>query len=231
MLVQRERRTLTRVRRIRHALERDVSDTYLAGSSDMTTVFAVFQRRMELALRQTSEATATLFGVRVLRQYAPRKDTQDFFIEAVRRWILAHSASRAVTITMTQRETVMTALLEAERQGLGRREVVRVLRSELQLTRWQIDRIARTETHTASQVGASEAARALDVPLMKDWISAEDARTRSNHAAMDTLPPIPLDEPFPNGLMYPGDPAGAASEVINCRCVVAYVPATGGSAR
>jgi uncharacterized protein with gpF-like domain len=31
-------------------------------------------------------------------------------------------------------------------------------------------------------------------------------------------------EPFSNGLRYPGDPAGAAANVINCRCVV--IPVT-----
>ena len=29
-----------------------------------------------------------------------------------------------------------------------------------------------------------------------------------------------LDEPFSNGLMFPGDPAGGAAEVVNCRCAL-----------
>jgi hypothetical protein len=33
---------------------------------------------------------------------------------------------------------------------------------------------------------------------------------------------IGINEPFTNGLMYPLDPTGAADEVINCRCVLAY---------
>jgi SPP1 gp7 family putative phage head morphogenesis protein len=33
-----------------------------------------------------------------------------------------------------------------------------------------------------------------------------------------------LEEPFSNGLMYPGDPKGKAAEVINCRCSLDDVP-------
>ena len=29
---------------------------------------------------------------------------------------------------------------------------------------------------------------------------------------------VPIDQPFPNGLMYPGDPSGSPGEIINCRC-------------
>jgi hypothetical protein len=35
-----------------------------------------------------------------------------------------------------------------------------------------------------------------------------------------------MDEPFTVGgasLMYPGDPAGPAEEVINCRCCVGFI--------
>jgi len=32
----------------------------------------------------------------------------------------------------------------------------------------------------------------------------------------------PFNEPYSNGLMYPGDPGGSAEEVINCRCVETY---------
>lgn len=229
LLLQRERRLMARLRRIRSALLSEAVRAVQLGSSSLDLPLHQFQTRVEHALRAMSEQTATQFGNRVLRQLAPRKDTQDTFIESVRRWLLAHAGSRAVTITGTQRETLMTILVQAEQQNLSRRQIVNQMRAEFDLTAWQIDRIARTETHTASQVGAQQAAEALGVPLLKDWISAEDSRTRPRHAEMDSIPPLPLNEPFPNGLMYPGDPAGPASETINCRCVLAYRPAQGGT--
>lgn len=53
----------------------------------------------------------------------------------------------------------------------------------------------------------------------KEWMSAEDSRVRASHAALNGET-AKMDEPFSNGLMYPGDPYGAAAEVYNCRCTM-----------
>lgn len=61
-------------------------------------------------------------------------------------------------------------------------------------------------------------------PLMKEWIATDDERTRETHWDADGQT-VGYDEPFVVGadlLDYPGDPAGSAEEVINCRCAVAY---------
>lgn len=50
------------------------------------------------------------------------------------------------------------------------------------------------------------------------WITARDEAVRDSHAAIDG-DIAPRGTPFANGLLYPGDPAGEAGEVINCRCV------------
>ncbi len=46
-----------------------------------------------------------------------------------------------------------------------------------------------------------------------------DARTRDSHAKVDGELTA-VDEKFSNGLMFPGDPHGAAAEVCNCRCAL-----------
>lgn len=89
--------------------------------------------------------------------------------------------------------------------------------------------IARTETIGAANQGGYElAGQAIDMglPVTKSWISMEDERTRPSHL-MDMLDPIALDETFPNGLLYPGDPAGDAEEVVNCRCTCGYTAGDG----
>ncbi len=51
-----------------------------------------------------------------------------------------------------------------------------------------------------------------------------DSKTREDHAEADGQE-VGMDEPFDVGgeqLMYPGDPAGSAGNVINCRCTVIY---------
>ena len=81
-------------------------------------------------------------------------------------------------------------------------------------------RIARTEGHRIQCSAADDAAhqakdRGADV--VKQWDATLDGLTRESHVAVDGEI-RELNEPFSNGLMFPGDPAGGAAEVVNCRC-------------
>ena len=83
-------------------------------------------------------------------------------------------------------------------------------------------RIARTEGHRIQcQAGMDACYKAKDrgADVVKQWDSTLDARTRDSHVAVDQQIKE-LDEKFDNGLMFPGDPSGAAEEVINCRCAL-----------
>jgi len=81
-------------------------------------------------------------------------------------------------------------------------------------------RIARTEGHRIQCSAADDAAhQAKDrgADIVKKWDATLDGATRESHIAVDGEI-RELDEPFSNGLMFPGDPAGGAAEVVNCRC-------------
>lgn len=83
-------------------------------------------------------------------------------------------------------------------------------------------RIARTEGHriqTTATMDAMTAAKDKGANVVKQWDAALDKRTRDSHAKVDGEI-RELDEPFSNGLMFPGDPDGDAAEVINCRCAL-----------
>ena len=83
-------------------------------------------------------------------------------------------------------------------------------------------RIARTEGHRVTQqatLNAQYKAKDAGADIVKQWNSALDSRTRDSHVAVDGEI-RELDEKFSNGLRFPGDPAGQASEVVNCRCVL-----------
>ena len=81
-------------------------------------------------------------------------------------------------------------------------------------------RIARTEGHRiqqAANMDAQRKAKAVGASVVKEWSAALDGRTRPEHRKMDGEIKD-IEEKFSNGLMFPGDPSGKASEVINCRC-------------
>ena len=89
--------------------------------------------------------------------------------------------------------------------------------------------IARTETHNAATFASRRTAETISarsgLEVLKKWIPALDERTRSSHAAMTRHQAISLDAEFlVNGARMdrPGDPAGGARNVINCRCVLVY---------
>lgn len=83
-------------------------------------------------------------------------------------------------------------------------------------------RITRTEGHRIQvQSGMDACYKAKDkgADVVKQWDSTLDKRTRKSHQKVDGEIKE-LDEPFSNGLMFPGDPSGGASEVVNCRCAL-----------
>ena len=83
-------------------------------------------------------------------------------------------------------------------------------------------RIARTEGHRIQcQAGMDACYKAKDMgaDVVKQWDSTLDARTRDSHVKLDGEV-RELDDVFSNGLRFPGDPHGAAAEVINCRCAL-----------
>lgn len=82
--------------------------------------------------------------------------------------------------------------------------------------------IARTEGHriqVQSGMDACYKAKDMGADVVKQWDSTLDGETRESHQAVDGEI-RELDEPFSNGLMFPGDPDGEAAEVINCRCAL-----------
>lgn len=80
--------------------------------------------------------------------------------------------------------------------------------------------IARTEGHRVQVQATMDActkAREKGADVVKQWDATLDRRTRKSHQKVDGEI-RELDEPFSNGLMFPGDPNGGAKEVCNCRC-------------
>jgi hypothetical protein len=81
-------------------------------------------------------------------------------------------------------------------------------------------RIARTEGHRIQCTAADDVAhgaRDRGADVLKQWDATLDGKTRESHVAVDGQI-CELDDRFSNGLKFPGDPAGGAAEVVNCRC-------------
>lgn len=81
-------------------------------------------------------------------------------------------------------------------------------------------RRVRTAINGAENAGRMDAMLAMGGS--KRWVTMADELVRDSHAALHGVV-VPVDEPFDNGLMFPGDPSGPPEEVYNCRCTLEWV--------
>lgn len=209
-----------------------------------------FGPAMEVALRKRQGDTLQFYktiyrmiGVsfaidthRLLKSKALKEDERlvQRFAGDVGRFLQENGAKKITAIDTTTMKRINSVLAT---QGAGETipTIARSIQSSAALAamnRARATMIARTETISASNFGSILGARATGLELNKIWIATRDDRTRGldpkdeyDHISMDTKPAIPLDEAFDvsgEALQYPGDPAGSAGNVINCRCAVAY---------
>ena len=138
---------------------------------------------------------------------------------------LVSGTAKATLVKVTQ--NLMT---DIDFQNLGIAEKTRILRSQFnRYSAFQAERLVRTEATSAANFATLKSANTVfpAADMMKEWVASFDDRTRSTHAEAGASEPVPQNEPFMVGgalMMYPGDPSGPASEVINCRCSIAPFP-------
>lgn len=159
-----------------------------------------------------------------------RKDAFDIFEERVLAWLDDYAFSQASDITSSIAELASEILQNAFTEGLGEEETATILQEAIGGDYSSAARIARTEMHTAANIGSDEAARATGLTIVKEWATTEDGRARQSHVDADGQR-RPMDEPFDvdgEALDFPGDPKGSAGNIINCRCVALYHPVING---
>lgn len=106
--------------------------------------------------------------------------------------------------------------------GLSYSDIARNISNAAKAPLSRAKTIARTEGHriqVTSTADAQKAAKAKGADVVKQWDAALDSKTRPSHRRVDGEI-RELDEKFSNGLMQPGDSAGGAAEVVNCRCAL-----------
>jgi hypothetical protein len=150
-------------------------------------------------------------------------------IEAELQQIFAQRASSqaqliARTTTNNIQRSVTAQLAAAGDDALTNRELGRNVGTQLSRHfRKRAAGIAITETQNPAETSkAVEAEVVAPNPMQttKEWVSQGDDLVRDSHLSADGQVK-PLDMPYVvqgQTLMYPGDPAGSASNIVNCRC-------------
>lgn len=192
------------------------------------------EERLSKILKPAYKRALTQMGIHVLKELpkgwwpAETKDASNTIDELIAQWIERNSAQRAGEISSTTRDIISRIVLRGTGEGLTGPEIAKEIRvNSIAISPARARTIARTETHSASQAASLEIVSDTDLAddLKKEWVSVEDERVRPDHNEANGQK-RPLDEPFSVGgtsLMFPGDPNGTPSQIINCRCAMVYV--------
>jgi hypothetical protein len=157
----------------------------------------------------------------------------DIWAERFNRVSQQIAAERVTLVQGTAKATLVNVFKrlssDPEFMVMGEREAGRILRQKFgQYSKSQAERLIRTESTNAANIATLQSATDMfgQDNLQKEWMTAIDGRERPAHRGADGQI-VDFKERFLVGgeqLFNPGDPAGSAKNVVNCRCSTAPFP-------
>jgi SPP1 gp7 family putative phage head morphogenesis protein len=154
------------------------------------------------------------------------KTMGDEFWNSFETFTRLYTAEKVVRIQDATKRALSRIIGQGIQNGKSPNEIAKDIREyDRRFSPGRSDRIARTETHMASNFSTNEAVKSTRLQMEKEWVAFADDRTRTAHREMNGKPSIGTNDLFVVGgerLAYPGDPRGSAWNVINCRCVLLY---------
>lgn len=222
-----ERKTVVKVIR--------AGDHAATVGTNLTSLFAGQQMKLQNIIYQLWQDVGQDVGGQIASSLKigagkSRKDSVqdylDLFGPDILVYLLQLAGQKVTQISTSEQAEIQSALADGVAAGESIPQLAKRI-DDLYLLQIIPNRstvIARTEVVSASNYGSQQAAQKSGLTLKKVWLATSDNRTRPDHAAANGQE-VDLDQPFTVGgatLMYPGDPAGPAGEVVNCRCTQFY---------
>jgi HK97 family phage portal protein len=172
---------------------------------------------MEFALSQKAKEEIEQYALGIdFNLYEPR----------VVAWLREKAFKFADEVNQTTESALRKTLEEAVKAGESISDVEKRIADVFDIARGsRTQTIARTEVISASNKGAFEAYKQSNVVEKVEWISTRDEKVRDLHQIDGEA--VDVGAKFSNGLQFPGDPAGDAANVINCRCGIAPITKKG----
>jgi hypothetical protein len=165
----------------------------------------------------------------IIKAQLPMGFNQDI-IDLMRDYYGIDLLNDAELMTRYSREIIAKVLSDALPLGLSFDQIVKQLIANPEFSAMRARRIARTETVTAANGAAMLYIKRSPAKWNKVWIAVKDSRTRHNHRDIDNTT-IDIDRAFqlpdaemmqPGARKQPNNLPVPASEVVNCRCTVAF---------
>lgn len=153
------------------------------------------------------------------------------WIDLIKEYFRLYLLNKAVLpISTTTFDDITTIINKGYQEGWGfDRMAFEIESSDMPV--WRARMIVRTETLKAQNYGQQLGEEESEWETTKQWVAAEDARTRHSHRDVDGVT-VKSSEKFlvkkrKGGYDYmtgPGDPEASAENVINCRCRTVIAP-------
>lgn len=131
------------------------------------------------------------------------------------------------TALFTFKKIVRQLFSDPEFAQIGTGEMGRVLRNKFkQISKYQAERIVRTETTTVSNYATYKSALTMydEKEMDKRWITSLDGRERAWHREANNQQVDAMAKFNVGGELIDRAGLGNAKNRINCRCAVVYVP-------
>ena len=152
----------------------------------------------------------------------PEKQVDTTFWNFFFGWSRRYATRKVVQVSETTKNILRNILETLKADGWSNALIAKYIYDNTEiLTQYRAARITRTEVHTGVNTAIHESVYVTGQAADHEWLAAMDTRTRQPHIDADGER-VPMDEPFVRtgeALMYPGDPAGSAWNIISCRCL------------
>lgn len=167
------------------------------------------QRMFEALIAERGEAAAAEVGAEVAL------DVHGGHLRS----LIGNRAGRMITQIDDTTRTELADLLRDLPVDGSFEDLVRAVRQVFDDRRANAATIARTETAWAYNLASKTAWTEAGVQY-KSWLTVGDDHVRDAHTDNEAAGVLAMDELFPSGLAFPGDPMGDPGDTINCRCIL-----------
>jgi len=190
-------------------IKRDITDMIFDDEKEIGSLKLLLKPLYAKGIQQGAEMVAEELGA------------IDFVYNPLDPSVLAFMTMRITGIAPDIVDTIKQGLRNTLTQGISAGESITELADRVrEIYNFAATRsftIARTESAISINGGRNIEMQKQGVKK-REWLTARDEAVRESHRKLEGEV-RDMREKFSNGLMFPGDPSGEASEVINCRCI------------
>ena len=226
-----ERLFIKQLARVFDTIDRVAKAEYKKNGSVRRTIASI-EGRVEKLLKQHYRRTIITFAGRSEKGETKR---QSRFQHIADDYVARQGGEKITQISQTTKNRINKVVARGIADGDGADAIARNIGKATggAIGRKRAATIAKTEVNAAANFANDAIDRENRVEGLGDrfkrWVSTGDGRTRRHHAVMNGKQVL-VDDAFKvryNGNTYsmqrPGDSAGGAGNVINCRCTLIYV--------